>query len=93
MYDSEIAAKYPQHATKARYVIVYGLAPHVKEAYISNAKDTLYCYKSDETTTSQVKKQYDGYITFFSKYYNQVVTVAARLEKTDFYQLKCIVEQ
>ena len=72
--DSEIAAKYAQHATKARYVIVYGLAPHVKESLIDDAKETFFCYKFDETTTSQVKKQYDGYITFFSKRYNQTVT-------------------
>ena len=51
--DSEIAAKYAQHVSKTRYVINYGVAPHVKEALISDAKDTFYCYKSDQTTTSQ----------------------------------------
>ena len=38
--DSEIAAKYAQHVSKTRYVINYGVAPHVKEALISDAKDT-----------------------------------------------------
>ena len=32
-----------------------------------------YCFHFDETTTSQIKKQYDGYIPYFSKKYNQVV--------------------
>ena len=73
--DSKIAAKYAQHATKLRYAIVYGLAPYVKELMLKDAKDTFFTYKFDETTTFQVKEQYDGYITYFSKLFEQIVTV------------------
>ena len=54
--DSKIAAEYAQHAEKLRYVIVYGLAPYVKELRSKDAKDTFFTYKFDESTTSQVKK-------------------------------------
>ena len=36
-----------------------------------------FVFKFDETTTSQVKKQYDGYVTFFSKTANKVTTIYA----------------
>ena len=72
---SKVAAKYAQHADKLRYVIVYGLAPYVKELMLKDAKDTFFTYNLYETTTSQVKKQYDGYITYFSKQFEQIVTV------------------
>ena len=72
---SKIATKYAQHANKLRYVIVYGLASYVKELMLKDARDTFFTYKFDETTTSQVKKQYDGYITYFSKQFEQIVTV------------------
>ena len=65
--DFKIAAKYVQQADKLRYVIVYGLAPYVKELMLKDAEDAFFTYKFDEMTTSQVKKQYDGYITYFSK--------------------------
>ena len=73
--DSKIAAKYVQHEEKLRYVIVYGLAPYVKQLMLKDAKDTFFTYKFDKTTTSQVKKQYDGYIMYFSKQFEQIVTV------------------
>ena len=68
--DSKIA----QHSDKTRYVIVYGVAPYVKDMLIADLKDTFFCYKFDETTTSQVKKQYDGYVTYFSEESQQIVT-------------------
>ena len=37
----------------------------------------LYTLKFDETTTSQVKKQYDAYISYWSRLYNEVVNVYA----------------
>ena len=70
----EIAELYSQHANKTKYVIVYGIAPYVKKLLMEDVKDTFFCYKFDETTTSQVKKQYDGYVTYFSKEHKQVVT-------------------
>ena len=72
--DSKIAAGYSQHADKTRYNIVYGLAPLVKDFIIADAEDTCFCYKFDETTTSKIEKQYDGYITYFSNTFKRIVT-------------------
>ena len=57
---SKVAAKYAQQADKLRYVIVYGLAPYVKELMLKDAKETFFTYKLYETTTSQVKKQFSA---------------------------------
>ena len=48
-------------------MIQFGIAPHIKELLMTDMEDEQYCFHFDETTTSQVKKQYDGYITYFSK--------------------------
>ena len=56
--DSQIAAKYSQEETKPRYVVQFGLAPFVKDELITDVEKTPYSFKLDETTNSQVKKQY-----------------------------------
>ena len=63
--DSKIAAGYSMHGDKTRYIIVYGIAPFVKDFIIHDAKGKCFTYKFDETTTSKVEKQCDGYITHF----------------------------
>ena len=72
--DSKIAAGYSMHANKTRYIIVYGIAPYVKDFIIHDAKGKCFAYKFDETTTSKIEKQYDGYITHFSDSFKQVIT-------------------
>ena len=62
------------HADKTQSIIVYGIAPFVKDFIIHNAKGKCFTYNFDETTTSKVKKQYDGYITHFSDFFKQVIT-------------------
>ena len=42
---------------------------------LKDAKDTFFTYKFDETMTFHAKKQYYGYITYFSKQFEQIVTV------------------
>ena len=56
--DSQIAAKYSQEETKSRYVVQFGLAPFVKDELITDVEKTPYSFKLDETTNSQVKKEY-----------------------------------
>ena len=74
--DSKIASGYAMHADKTKYNIVYGLAPLVKEFIMDDVKsECCFSYKFDETTTSKVEKQYDGYITYFSNTFKQVITV------------------
>ena len=71
--DSKIAAGYSMHTDKTRYIIVYGTAPFVKDFIIHDAKGKCFTYKFDETTTSKVENQYDGYITHFSDFFKQVI--------------------
>ena len=46
--DSKIAAGYSMHADETRYIIVYGIAPFVKDFIIQDAKDKCFTYKFDE---------------------------------------------
>ena len=74
--DSQIAAKYSQEETKSKYVVQFGLARFVKDQLITDIQKTPYSFKFDETANFQVKKQYDGYFSFFSNItqnYNTVV--------------------
>ena len=71
--DSQIAANYSQEETKSKYVTQFGLAPFIKEELINDVKKTPYSFKFDESTTLQVKKQYDGYVSFHSKSLKKVV--------------------
>ena len=70
--DSEIAKSYRQSSTKIAYVIQHGIAPYLFDSIIANIKDKPFSFMFDETTTSQVKKQFDGYVRFWSN--NQVET-------------------
>lgn len=44
------------------------------EEFLMDFKGTPFSYKFDETTTSQVKKQYDGYVQYESKRFGDIVT-------------------
>ena len=72
--DSAIASNYQQQRTKVSYVIEYGILPYIIGLVKEDIKTTPYTFHFDETTTSQVKKQYDGYVTYFSKKYTEVRT-------------------
>ena len=43
-----------------KYNIQFRLAPHIKDMLKEDYKNTPFCFKFDETTTSQIKKQDDG---------------------------------
>ena len=73
--DLQIAAKYSQGETKPKYVVQFGLAPFVKDELITDVQKTPYSCKFDKTTNSQLKKQYDGYVSFFSKKLRKIVTL------------------
>ena len=64
--DSGIAKNYSQSKTKVKYVIEYGIAPLIQELIKVELCNRLFTFHFDKTTTSQVKKQYDGYVTYFS---------------------------
>ena len=62
--ESAIAKGYQQSDSKVQYVIKYGIADHLKKQLIYDVKNTSYSFLFDETTNSQVKKQYDGYVIY-----------------------------
>ena len=65
-HDSAIAKNYKQGQTMIKHMIQFGIAPHIKEMLIENMQHEQYCFHFDETTF-HVKKQYVGYIIYFSK--------------------------
>ena len=73
--DSQIAAKYSQEETKSKYFVQFGLAPFVKDELITDVQKTLYPFKFDKITNSQVKKQYGRYVNCFSKKLCKIVTL------------------
>lgn len=72
--DSEIAKCYQQGQTKMKYNIEFGIAPYVIDMIKKDFFEQPFTFKFDETTTSQVIKQYDGYICYFSKSANNIIT-------------------
>ena len=71
---SNIAKSYSQEETKGKYTIQFGIAPHISELLLNDLSNMPFIFKFDETTTQQTKKQYDGYITYFSTTFNKMVT-------------------
>ena len=55
-------------------MIQFGLAPVFRNEIMKDLSGNPYTFKFDETT-SQIKKQYDAYATYFSPSSNQVETV------------------
>ena len=67
--DSKITASFSQEETKVKYNIQYGIAPCIKESLIKDLCNCPLTFKFDETATKQVRKQYDGYVQYFSKHH------------------------
>lgn len=72
--DSQIAASYKMSETKCKYIIQFGIYEWVLEELIRDVKDKPFSFKFDETTTVQVKKQYDAYIQYDSKSHKKILT-------------------
>lgn len=73
-HDSEIAKNYAMGETKLKYIIGFGIYPYLKDCMLEELKGMPFSFRFDETTTSQIKKQYDGYITYYSKKEKNVTT-------------------
>ena len=71
--DSRIAAIYSQGKTKVRYNIQFGIAPYIKQMLLYDVNNTPYTFRFDESTSSQIKKQYDGYLQYWSTKYDEVI--------------------
>lgn len=67
MFPKSLVAKnFKLNETKMKYTIQFGIAPYFKERLKADLKDTAFTFKFDETTSQQVKKQYDGYTQYWS---------------------------
>ena len=62
--DSKIVQRYKQNERKIMYVIKYGLCPYFRESLKSDLHSKAFCFWFDETTTSQIKKQGDGFVRY-----------------------------
>ena len=60
--DAEIVKCYKHKENKVKYIIQFGISLIIRKNIF------------DETTISQVKKQYDGYATYYSPHFNSIIT-------------------
>lgn len=51
----------------------YGIVPYVKQMVLHDVNNNPFTFKLDESTSSQVKKQYDAVITILVKKHDEVV--------------------
>ena len=72
--DSEIAENYQKGETKIKYFVQFGMAPYIKVMLIFDIDKTPFSFLFYKTTNSQLQKQYDGYIRYWSKCQKEVVT-------------------
>lgn len=74
--DSKIAAEFSLSHTSASYMIGEGLAPHFVQLLVLEIKKSHlpFVMHFDETTSSQVRKQMDLSLRFWSPTYNEVWT-------------------
>ena len=60
-------------STKVMHVIGYGIAKYFKDELTKKVKERHFTFHFHESTTSQTKKQYDGYVKFFSLELGEIV--------------------
>ena len=72
--ESTVAEGYSQGETKMKYNIQFGIAPYIKKKLRADCGAKPFVFLFDETTTTQVKKQYDGYVRYESSETNQIET-------------------
>ncbi len=65
---------YQQKSNKVRYTIQFGIAPYIKELILTELRGLPFTFKFDESTSSQTKKQYDGYATYDSPHFGRIIT-------------------
>ena len=73
--NSATSNSYQEKADKVKYGIQFGIAPFLKDIILNELKQLPFSFCFDTTKSSQIKKQYDGYVTYHSKHFGQIVTV------------------
>ena len=72
--NSNTACGYSQSETKAKYMIQFGIAPYVFEKLSEDIHGKPFSFQFDETSTQQVKKQYDEYISIYFSTHKKIAT-------------------
>ena len=72
-----IEKSYSMADTKSQYMIKFGIADYLTKKLIYNVNHVPFLFLFDESTNNQVKKQYDGYVSYWSPRYDQVVSAYA----------------
>ena len=71
--------KYSFSSKKSTCLLQYGINEVLKAEQIQDIKDVPYTFKFGETKTSQVLKQYDGYLCYLSPIYDEVGNTYCRI--------------
>ena len=74
--NSEIAKSYSQGEIKVKYVIQFAIALYIKQLILDDIKGESFSFLFNETTTQQVKKQFDAYLQYWSSE-NQISDIYA----------------
>ena len=72
--NSEIARSYKQRESRVGYSIQNGIAPYFKEHFLGDFRNSPFPFQFDESTTSQIKKQYGSYVRYWLLQNVKVVT-------------------
>lgn len=51
------------------YMVQFGIASYIKRIIYSEVKEMPFTFYFDEITTSQLKKQYNAYATYYSNFF------------------------
>ena len=72
--NSKIAESYQQQETKLKYLLQFGIVPYIRKKLLMEVKDQAFCFKFDESTTTQVKKQCDDYFIYYLLSQKEILT-------------------
>ena len=72
--NSKIAESYQQQETKLKYLLQFGIVPCIRKKLLMEVKDQAFCFKFDESTTEQVKKQCDDYFIYYLLSQKEILT-------------------
>ena len=56
------------------YMVQFGIVSYIKRIIYSEVKEMPFTFYFDEITTSQLKKQYNVYATYYSYFFQQIIT-------------------
>ena len=71
--DSYLSQAYTSASVKIAYIIKYGSGEYFKDTLKEDLHYMPFTFKFDESTLTQVKKQYDVYACYWSKLHNRIV--------------------